>query len=170
MAARSTGFALISSASVQEAQDLAAHSPPQPVLKAESPFIHFFDGFRTSHEVQKVELLDDSVLRSLIKDEWVIAHRERALTPDRPIIRGTAQNPDVYFQARESVNPFYVAYPEILQQAMDKFGELTGRQYHLFDYHGDPEAERVIVLMGSGCETVHETVDYLLPKGKKWES
>ncbi|MGB5770356.1 MAG: pyruvate:ferredoxin (flavodoxin) oxidoreductase, partial [Crocosphaera sp.] len=166
MAARSTGFALISSASVQEAQDLAAITTAAS-FEARVPGIHFFDGFRTSHEVQKVELLDDSVLRSLIKDEWVIAHRDRALTPDRPIIRGTAQNPDVYFQARETVNPFYVAYSDILQQAMDKFAQLTGRQYHLFDYHGDPEAERVIILMGSGCETVHETVDYLLTQGEK---
>ncbi|MGB5592820.1 MAG: pyruvate:ferredoxin (flavodoxin) oxidoreductase, partial [Crocosphaera sp.] len=166
MAARSTGFALINSASVQEAQDLAAITTAAS-FEARVPGIHFFDGFRTSHEVQKVELLDDSVLRSLIKDEWVIAHRDRALTPDRPIIRGTAQNPDVYFQARETVNPFYVAYSDILQQAMDKFAQLTGRQYHLFDYHGDPEAERVIILMGSGCETVHETVDYLLTQGEK---
>ncbi|MEA5535087.1 pyruvate:ferredoxin (flavodoxin) oxidoreductase [Crocosphaera sp. XPORK-15E] len=166
MSARGTGFALISSASVQEAQDFAAITTAAS-FESRIPGMHFFDGFRTSHEVQKVELLDDSVLRSLIKDEWVIAHRERALTPDRPIIRGTAQNPDVYFQARETVNPFYTAYPEILQKAMDKFAQLTGRQYHLFDYHGDPEAERVIILMGSGCETVHETVDYLLNQGEK---
>ncbi|ACK67864.1 pyruvate flavodoxin/ferredoxin oxidoreductase domain protein [Rippkaea orientalis PCC 8801] len=166
MAARSTGFALISSASVQEAQDLAAITTAAS-FESRVPGMHFFDGFRTSHEVQKVELLDDSVLRSLIQDEWVIAHRDRALTPDRPVIRGTAQNPDVYFQARETVNPFYTAYPEILQKAMDKFAQLTGRQYHLFDYHGHPEAERVIILMGSGCETVHETVDYLLSQGEK---
>ncbi|GBF80788.1 pyruvate:ferredoxin (flavodoxin) oxidoreductase [Aphanothece sacrum] len=166
MSARSTGFALISSASVQEAQDFAAITTAAS-FESRIPGMHFFDGFRTSHEVQKVELLEDTVLRSLIKDEWVIAHRERALTPDRPIIRGTAQNPDVYFQARETVNPFYTAYPEILQKAMDKFAQLTGRQYHLFDYHGDPEAERVIILMGSGCETVQETVDYLLNQGEK---
>ncbi|MEA5512099.1 pyruvate:ferredoxin (flavodoxin) oxidoreductase [Crocosphaera sp. UHCC 0190] len=166
MSARGTGFALISSASVQEAQDFAAITTAAS-FESRIPGMHFFDGFRTSHEVQKVELLGDDILRSLIKDEWVIAHRERALTPDRPIIRGTAQNPDVYFQARETVNPFYVAYPEILQQAMDKFAQLTGRQYHLFDYHGHPEAERVIILMGSGCETVHETVDYLLNQGEK---
>lgn len=166
MATRGTGFALLSSASVQEAQDLAAITTAAS-FEARVPGIHFFDGFRTSHEVQKVELLEDSVLRSLIKDEWVIAHRKRALTPDRPIIRGTAQNPDVYFQARETVNPFYRAYPEILQKAMDKFAQLTGRQYHLFDYHGAPKAEKVIILMGSGCETVHETVDYLLNQGEK---
>ena len=114
-----------------------------------------------------MELLEDNILRSLIKDEWVIAHRKRALTPDHPIIRGTAQNPDVYFQARETVNPFYRAYPEILQKAMDKFAQLTGRQYHLFDYHGDPKAERVFILMGSGFKTVHETVIYLLNQGEK---
>ncbi|MDJ0728682.1 MAG: pyruvate:ferredoxin (flavodoxin) oxidoreductase [Crocosphaera sp.] len=166
MAARSTGLALIASASVQEAQDFAAITTAAS-YEARVPGIHFFDGFRTSHEVQKVELLDDSVLRSLIKDEWVIAHRERALTPDRPVIRGTAQNPDVYFQARETVNPFYAAYPDILQKAMDQFGELTERQYKLYEYHGHSEAERVIILMGSGCETVHETVDYLVSQGEK---
>ena len=166
MAARSTGLALIASASVQEAQDLAAITTAAS-YEARLPGIHFFDGFRTSHEVQKVELLDDSVLRSLIDDEWVIAHRNRALTPDRPVIRGTAQNPDVYFQARETVNPFYAAYTEVLEKAMDKFAQLTGRQYKLYEYHGDPEAERVIILMGSGCETVHETVDHLIPQGEK---
>ena len=150
MAARSTGLALIASASVQEAQDLAAITTAAS-YEARLPGIHFFDGFRTSHEVQKVELLDDSVLRSLIDDEWVIAHRNRALTPDRPVIRGTAQNPDVYFQARETVNPFYAAYTEVLEKAMDKFAQLTGRQYKLYEYHGDPEAERVIILMCSGC-------------------
>ncbi|MEL4895404.1 pyruvate:ferredoxin (flavodoxin) oxidoreductase [Crocosphaera sp. Alani8] len=166
MAARSTGLALIASASVQEAQDIAAITTAAS-YEARVPGIHFFDGFRTSHEVQKVELLDDSVLRSLIKDEWVIAHRQRALTPDHPVIRGTAQNPDVYFQARETVNPFYANYPDILEKAMDKFAQLTGRQYKLYEYHGDPTAERVIILMGSGCETVHETVDYLTNKGEK---
>ncbi len=166
MATRSTGLALIASASVQEAQDFAAITTAAS-YESRVAGIHFFDGFRTSHEVQKVELLDDSVLRSLIEDEWVIAHRNRALTPDRPVIRGTAQNPDVYFQARETVNPFYAAYPDILQKAMDKFAQLTGRQYNLYEYHGDPEAEKVIILMGSGCETVHETVDYLLNQGEK---
>ncbi len=166
MAARSTGLALISSASVQEAQDFAAITTAAS-YESRVAGLHFFDGFRTSHEVQKVELLDDAVLRSLIEDEWVIAHRQRALTPDRPVIRGTAQNPDVYFQARETVNPFYAAYPDILQTAMDKFAQLTGRQYKLYEYHGDSKAERVIILMGSGCETVHETVDYLLNQGEK---
>ncbi|ACB50304.1 pyruvate oxidoreductase [Crocosphaera subtropica ATCC 51142] len=166
MAARSTGLALIASASVQEAQDFAAITTAAS-YESRVAGLHFFDGFRTSHEVQKVELLDDTVLRSLIKDEWVIAHRQRALTPDRPVIRGTAQNPDVYFQARETVNPFYAAYPDILQKTMDKFAQLTGREYKLYEYHGDPEAEKVIILMGSGCETVHETVDYLISQGEK---
>ena len=166
MAARSTGFALLSSASVQEAQDFAAIATAS-TLETRIPFLHFFDGFRTSHEVQKVELLSDEDLRSLIQDDLVLAHRQRALTPDRPVIRGTAQNPDVYFQARETVNPFYQAAPEIVQKVMDRFAQLTGRQYHLFEYHGDATAERVIILMGSGCEAVHETVDYLNARGEK---
>ncbi|MCW6035336.1 pyruvate:ferredoxin (flavodoxin) oxidoreductase [Spirulina subsalsa FACHB-351] len=164
--ARATGFAFLCSASVQEAQDLAliAHSA---TLESRIPFIHFFDGFRTSHEIQKIELLEDSVLRAMINDERVFEHRSRALTPDRPVLRGTAQNPDVYFQARESVNPFYAQCADAVQEAMDKFGELTGRNYQLFEYHGAPDAERVVVLMGSGCETVHETVDYLVAQGEK---
>ncbi|WP_024545615.1 pyruvate:ferredoxin (flavodoxin) oxidoreductase [Picosynechococcus sp. NKBG15041c] len=166
MAARSTGFALLCSASVQEAQDLAliAHAA---TLKSRIPFLHFFDGFRTSHEIQKIELLDDGVLRELIDDEAIFAHRARALTPDRPVMRGTAQNPDVYFQARESVNPFYEKCPAIVQEMMDRFGALTGRAYQLFEYHGAPDATRVLMLMGSGCETVHETVDYLNAQGEK---
>lgn len=166
MAARGTGFSLLSSASVQEAQDLAAIATAT-TLQSRVPVLHYFDGFRTSHEVQKVELLPDEVLRNLIKDEWVIQHRQRALTPDRPVLRGTAQNPDVYFQARETVNPFYEQCPELTQQVMDHFAQLTGRHYHLFDYHGHPEAEQIIILMGSGCETVHETVDYLTAQGEK---
>ncbi|MEB3827460.1 pyruvate:ferredoxin (flavodoxin) oxidoreductase [Phormidium sp. CCY1219] len=166
MAARATGFALLASASVQEAHDLAAIAHAA-TLESRVPFIHFFDGFRTSHEIQKVELLEESDLRSLIDDEWVLAHRQRGLTPDRPVLRGTAQNPDVFFQARESVNPFYTECPEIVQKAMDKFGELTGRHYKLFEYEGAPDAERVIILMGSGCEAAHETVDYLTERGEK---
>ena len=166
MAARSTGFGLLSSASVQEAHDMAAIATAAS-LKAKVPFLHFFDGFRTSHQIDKVELLEDEDLRSLMDDDWIIEHRQRALTPDRPVIRGTAQNPDVYFQARESVNPFYEKCPEIVQEMMDKFAQLTGRQYHLFEYHGDAEAERVIVLMGSGCDAAHETVDYLTGQGEK---
>jgi pyruvate-ferredoxin/flavodoxin oxidoreductase len=166
MSVRSTGFALLCSASVQEAQDFALIAQAS-TLKSRIPFIHFFDGFRTSHEVQKIALLDDQVLREMIDDDLVLAHRHRGLTPDRPVLRGTAQNPDVYFQARETVNPFYQNCPNIVQEAMDKFGELTGRYYQLFEYHGDPEAERLIIIMGSGCEAVHETVDYLNNQGEK---
>ncbi len=166
MAARATGFALLCSASVQEAHDFALIAQAA-TLKTRVPFIHFFDGFRTSHEIQKIELLEERVLRSLIDEELILAHRARGLTPDRPVLRGTAQNPDVYFQARESVNPFYNDCPEIVQELMDKFGELTGRQYRLYEYHGAADAERVIVLMGSGCEAVQETVDYLTERGEK---
>ncbi|WP_199247173.1 pyruvate:ferredoxin (flavodoxin) oxidoreductase [[Phormidium] sp. ETS-05] len=166
MAARSTGVALLCSASVQEAHDFALIAQAA-TLESRVPFIHFFDGFRTSHEEQKVELLNDADLRVLINDDLVFAHRARALTPDRPVLRGTAQNPDVYFQARETVNPFYDACPGIVQKAMDKFGEITGRYYKLFEYVGAPDAETVIILMGSGCETVHETVEYLNAQGAK---
>jgi len=166
MAARATGCALLCSASVQEAHDFALISQAA-TLESRVPFIHFFDGFRTSHEIQKIELLEPEDLQALIDDEYVYHHRQRALTPDRPVLRGTAQNPDVYFQARESVNPFYNSLPEIVQRSMDALGERTGRQYQLFEYHGDPNAERIIVLMGSGCETVHETVDYLTTQGEK---
>ena len=166
MAVRSTGFALLCSASVQEAQDFALIAQAA-TFKARIPFIHFFDGFRTSHEVQKVELLEDSDLKAMIDEELILAHRSRALTPDRPVLRGTAQNPDVYFQARETVNPFYDDCPNIVQKAMDEFGKLTGRNYKLYEYHGAADAERVIVLMGSGCEAVHETVDYLNDRGAK---
>lgn len=166
MAARATGFALFASASVQEAQDFAAIATAAS-LKSRIPFLHFFDGFRTSHEIAKVELLEDDQLRQLIDYEDIIAHRQRALTPDRPVIRGTAQNPDVYFQARETVNPFYQKCPGIVQDMMDRFALITGRQYYLYEYHGHPEAERIIVLMGSGCEVVHETVDYLNRQGEK---
>ncbi|MBC1237606.1 pyruvate:ferredoxin (flavodoxin) oxidoreductase [Nostoc sp. 2RC] len=166
MATRATGFALLCSASVQESQDFAliAHVA---TLEARVSFIHFFDGFRTSHEVQKVKLLCDDDLRSLIDDNLILAHRNRALTPDRPVLRGTAQNPDVYFQSREGANPYYNACPEIVQRIMDRFGERTGRHYQIYEYYGASNADRVIVLMGSGCETVHETVDYLNTRGEK---
>ncbi|MEH2427846.1 MAG: pyruvate:ferredoxin (flavodoxin) oxidoreductase [Nostoc sp.] len=166
MAARATGFALLCSASVQESQDFAliAHAA---TLEARVSFMHFFDGFRTSHEVQKVKLLSDDDLRSLIHDNLILAHRSRALTPDRPVLRGTAQNPDVYFQGREGANPYYNACPEIVQRIMDEFGERTGRHYQIYEYYGANDADRVIVLMGSGCETVHETVDYLNARGEK---
>jgi pyruvate-ferredoxin/flavodoxin oxidoreductase len=166
MACRQTGFALLASGSVQEAHDFAciAHAA---TLEARVPFLHFFDGFRTSHEVAKIEALSDDDLRAMIDDELVAAHRQRALTPDRPVLRGSAQNPDVFFQAREAANRFYLACPGITQAAMDRFAALTGRQYHLFDYAGDPEAERVIVLMGSGAETSQETVEWLRGRGEK---
>ncbi|WP_448267005.1 pyruvate:ferredoxin (flavodoxin) oxidoreductase [Nostoc sp. DSM 114159] len=166
MAARATGFALLCSASVQESQDFAliAHAA---TLETRVSFMHFFDGFRTSHEVQKVKLLSDDDLRSLIHDHLILAHRSRALTPDRPVLRGTAQNPDVYFQGREGANLYYNACPEIVQRIMDEFGERTGRHYKIYEYYGAKDADRVIVLMGSGCETVHETVDYLNARGEK---
>jgi pyruvate-ferredoxin/flavodoxin oxidoreductase len=160
MAARATGWAMLCSNSVQEAMDFALIAQAA-TLESRVPFLHFFDGFRTSHEVAKVELLTDDDLRSLIDEKLVLAHRSRALSPDHPVLRGTAQNPDVFFQARESCNPFYTACPGIVQRVMDKFAKLTGRAYQLFDYYGAPDAERVIVLMGSGCEAAHETVDYL---------
>jgi pyruvate-ferredoxin/flavodoxin oxidoreductase len=166
MAVRQTGVALLCSASVQEAQDFALIAQAA-TLESRVPFIHFFDGFRTSHEVQKVELLSDEDLQALIDDDPIAAHRARALTPDRPVLRGTAQNPDVYFQARETVNPFYSACPDIVQKAMDLFASRTRRQYRLYEYHGAPDAERVIVLMGSGCEAAHETADCLNARGEK---
>ena len=166
MAARNTGFAFLASNSVQEVTDFALIAQAA-TLKARVPFVHFFDGFRTSHEINKITELDEQVIRALINDQLVRAHRARGLTPDKPVIRGTAQNPDVFFQARESVNPFYAACPQIVQDAMDQFAQLTGRQYHLFEYAGAPDAEHVVVLMGSGAETVRETVDVLVAQGRK---
>ena len=166
MAVRQTGFALLSSASVQEAHDFAlvAHAA---TLETRIPFVHFFDGFRTSHELQTIEMLDDEDVRALISDELVRAHRARALSPDRPFIRGTAQNPDIYFQARETVNPFYARVPDVVQSAMDRLAERTGRRYGLVEYTGHPEAERVLVVMGSGGETARETVAYLQAQGER---
>jgi len=166
MATRATGWAMLCSNSVQEAQDLAliAHAA---TLEARLPFLHFFDGFRTSHEIAEVEPLGDEVFRAMIRDARVNEHRARALSPDHPVVRGTAQNPDAFFQARETVNPYYAACPEIVQNTMDEFGRLTGRNYALFEYHGAPDAERVIVMMGSGAETAGETVDYLNADGAK---
>src|SRR5271157_793233 len=166
MATRQTGFALLSSNSVQEAMDLAlvAHAA---TLEARIPFLHFFDGFRTSHEVSKIEELSLDDMRAMIDDELVRAHRERALSPDHPVLRGSAQNPDVYFQGRETVNPYYLVCPTIVQNVMDKFAKLVGREYKLFQYEGAPDAEQVIVMMGSGAEAAHETVDYLVAQGKK---
>ena len=160
MAARSTGWGLIASASIQEINDLALVASAA-TLEARVPFIHFFDGFRSSHEVMKIEAIDDETIRAMIDNEFVRAHKDRALSPEHPVLRGTAQNPDVFFQARETVNPYYAVCPDIVQKAMDRFAELTGRSYHLFDYVGPEDAERVVVLMASGAETVEETVNYL---------
>jgi pyruvate-ferredoxin/flavodoxin oxidoreductase len=166
MACRQIGFALLASGSVQEAHDLAAIAHAA-TLDARLPFLHFFDGFRTSHEVRKIELLSDDDLRFMIDDKLVAAHRQRALTPDKPVLRGTAQNPDVFFQAREACNGFYTACPEIVEKTMARFAERTGRAYKLFDYVGHPQAERVIVMMGSGAEVAHETVEHLVSHGEK---
>jgi pyruvate-ferredoxin/flavodoxin oxidoreductase len=166
MACRQTGFAMLCSGSVQEAHDFAAIAHAA-TLEARVPFLHFFDGFRTSSEVRKIELLSDDDLRFLLRDELVSAHRQRALSPDRPVLRGTAQNPDVFFQAREAGNGFYLALPEVVGKTMDRFGQRTGRHYKLFDYVGDPQAERVIVLMGSGAEVAHEAVEHLVASGER---
>ena len=166
MSCRTTGFAMLCSNSVQEAMDVAliAHSA---ALESRIPFLHFFDGFRTSHEVNKIEVLSENDLRAMINMERVFEHRARALSPDHPVLRGTAQNPDVYFQAHEAVNPFYKACPSKVQEVMDRFAQIVGRSYHLFDYVGAPDAEHVIVMMGSGAEATQETVEYLVGRRKK---
>jgi len=166
MATRATGFALMASRSVQEAHDMALICQAA-TLRARVPFLHFFDGFRTSHEVNKITLIPEDVMRAMVDPALVAAHRTRALNPERTFIRGTLQNQDVYFQGRESVNPFYAACPEHVQAAMDQFAALTGRAYHLFDYTGAPDAERVIVIMGSGAETAEETARVLAARGEK---
>ncbi len=166
MSARMTGWAMLASASVQESQDLAlvAHAA---TLRARVPFLHFFDGFRTSHEVNKIRLLDEADMHALIREDDVLAHRLRGLSPDRPVLRGSAQNPDVFFQAREACNPFHDAVPEVVQAVMDDFGARTGRHYHLVDYAGAPDAERVVILIGSGSGAVEETVEELNRRGEK---
>jgi len=166
MAARTTGVALLASGSVQEAHDLAlvAHAA---ALRSRVPFLHFFDGFRTSHEIDKIELLCDDDLRALVAEEWILAHRERRLSPDRPVLRGSAQNPDVFFQAREAANPYYAALPGMVEEAFAALAARTGRRYGLVDYVGDPEAERVIVLMGSGAGAAEETVEALCGRGER---
>jgi pyruvate-ferredoxin/flavodoxin oxidoreductase len=166
MACRQTGFALVASGSIQEAHDFAC-IVQAATLRSRVPFLHFFDGFRTSHEVAKIEELTDEDLLAMLDEEAIRQHRLRALTPDRPVIRGTAQNPDTFFQARETCNRFYFECPSLTQEAMDRFAAITGRGYHLFDYVGHPEAERVVVLMGSGAETVHETVEWMIAHGEK---
>ncbi|MCM1295137.1 MAG: pyruvate:ferredoxin (flavodoxin) oxidoreductase [Muribaculaceae bacterium] len=163
MSVRSTGFAMLSSHNVQQAHDMAAIAHAA-TLRARVPFLHFFDGFRTSHEESRLTRIDDNVLHEMLPDNLVLENRGRGMTPDNPTIRGTAQNPDVYFQGREAANPLYDKTPEIVQDMMDKFAELTGRQYHLVDYVGDPAAENVIVAMGSACETIEETLPFL-PRG-----
>ena len=166
MACRTTGFAMLCGGSVQEAQDLAcvAHAA---TLRARVPFLNFFDGFRTSHEIAKIAIIDDGVLRQMLDDAAIAAHRARALTPDHPALRGAAQNPDTFFQSREASNPFYAVCPDIVREELDRFAGLTGRRYRLFDYVGHPDAERVIVMMGSGAEAAHELVDWLVARGEK---
>jgi len=166
MACRATGWAMLASNSVQEVADLALVAQVA-TLESRIPFIHFFDGFRTSHEVGKIIPISDETIRALVDDKFIIQARQRALSPDRPIIRGTAQNPDVFFQAREACNPFHAAVPGIVQKVMDRFAAQTGRAYHLFDYYGAPDAERVIVIMGSGAEAAEEAVDLLTKQGEK---
>ncbi|HZK23950.1 MAG TPA: pyruvate:ferredoxin (flavodoxin) oxidoreductase [Oscillospiraceae bacterium] len=166
MACRQTGVALLASSNVQEVMDLAclAHLA---AIKARLPFIHFFDGFRTSHEIQKIQVLEYEDIKALVDQEALAAFRQRALNPEHPVVRGTAQNPDIYFQQREGQNPFFAAVPNIVQNYMDQFGEMTGRHYQLFDYYGALDAERVIVAMGSVCDTISETIDFLLARGEK---
>ncbi len=166
MHARSAGWAMLAAGSVQEAHDFAlvAHAA---TLRSRVPFLHFFDGFRTSHEVNKIALLEDDDLRALVRDDDVLSFRRRGLTPDAPVLRGTAQNPDVFFQAREAANPYYLALPGIVQEVMDELGERTGRRYRLVDYHGAPDAERVVIVMGSANGAVEETVDTLVAAGEK---
>jgi pyruvate-ferredoxin/flavodoxin oxidoreductase len=166
MAARGTGFALLASSSVQEAHDFAAVATAA-TLRSRVPFLHFFDGFRTSHEVNVIEPLPDDVVRALVDDDLVRAHRERALSPDHPVIRGSAQNPDVFFQSREAASPYYAATPSIVAAELERLAELTGRSYRLFDYVGAPDAERVVVLMGSGAGAVEEAVEALVARGEK---
>lgn len=166
MACRQTGWAMLCSRSAQEAHDMALISEAA-TLKSRIPFVHFFDGFRTSHEIAKIEYLDEDDMRAMIDTDLVRAHRDRGLSPEHPVLRGTAQNPDVFFQSREAANTYYTACPDIVQKEMDKFGAMVGRQYHLFDYAGAPDAETVIISMGSGAETVEETALYLTNKGEK---
>ena len=166
MACRSTGWAMLASNSVQEVADLALIAQIA-TLESRIPFMHFFDGFRTSHEVGKILPISDDTIRAMLDDKYLVAFRKNALTPDRPFIRGSAQNPDFFFQAREACTPFYDAVPGIVQSVMDRFAKQTGRSYRLFDYYGAPDAERVIVLMGSGAEAAEEAVDALTRQGEK---
>ncbi|MFN7940231.1 MAG: pyruvate:ferredoxin (flavodoxin) oxidoreductase [Thermoanaerobaculia bacterium] len=166
MAARPTGFAMLAAGSVQEAQDFAAVAHAA-TLEARIPFLHFFDGFRTSHEVAKIDALAEVDLAALIDERAIAAHRARALDPERPVLRGTAQNPDAFFQGREAANPYYAACPAVVERVFARFADRTGRAYRLFEYHGHPQAERVIVAMGSGAEAAHETVDWMIERGER---
>ncbi len=166
MATRATGFAMLFGNNPQQAMDMAMIST-SATLKARVPFLNIFDGFRTSHELNQVEVIPDDVIRQMIDEEAVSKHRKRALNPEHPIVRGTAQNPDVFFQSREASNIYYNETPGFVKKAMEEFAQLTGRTYHLFDYYGHPEAERVIIIMGSGTGPVHEVTDYLNDKGEK---
>jgi pyruvate-ferredoxin/flavodoxin oxidoreductase len=166
MATRQTGWGLLSSNNPQEVMDQGLIAQAAS-LKGRVPIIHFFDGFRTSHEVRKAELIDDDKILAMLPDELIFAHRDRAMNPDRPVIRGTSQNPDVFFQVRETINPYYTKFPNIVQETMDEFYKIVGRRYNLFDYEGHPEPERIIIMMGSGADTAHETVEYLTKQGEK---
>ena len=166
MATRSTGFGLLGASSIEEIQDFACICQAAS-LESRIPFVHFFDGFRNSHEIQKIAELDMEIVKKMIPDDLVMAHRKRGLTPDRPSMRGTSQNPDVFFQGRETVNKYYDACPSIMAKQMQKFAKLTGREYKLFDYVGAPDAEKIIIIMGSGAETVHETVEAMVAAGEK---
>ena len=166
MAVRQTGFAMLASSSVQEAHDLALVAQAA-TLRTRVPFLHFFDGFRTSHELNTIEMLADDDLRALVPDNLIREHRARGLSPERPFIRGTAQNPDTYFQARETVNPFYARVPAVVADLMNQLGERTGREMHIVDYTGHPQAERVLILMGSGAQTAAQTVVALTARGER---
>jgi len=166
MAVRATGFGLLASGSIQEVMDNALITTAAS-LEARVPFVHFFEGFRVSHEIQKVEMITQDDMRAVMEDEYVLAHRARGMNPDSPVLRGTSQNPDVFFAARETVNKYYLAAPDIVQKYMDKFAQAVGRQYHLFDYYGAPDAERVVIMMGSGADAMQETVEYLAAQGEK---
>ena len=166
MHARSTGWAMLAAGSVQEAHDFALISHAA-TLRSRVPFLHFFDGFRTSHEINKIAVLETADIEALVADDDVLAFRRRGLTPEAPVVRGTAQNPDVFFQAREACNPYHAAVPGIVQASMDQLAARTGRQYHLADYHGAPDAERVLIVMGSAAGAVEETVDALVAVGEK---
>ena len=166
MAARHTGYAFLGSCSVQEAMDMALISQAAS-LASRVPFVHFFDGFRTSHETSSIEIISDQVIRTMVDNQYIDAHRNRALNPNEPVLRGSSQGPDVFFQSREAINPFYNACPEIVQNEMDQFSELTGRSYHLFDYVGHPQAEQVFIAMASATETIEETIQKLNAEGER---